>query len=163
MATPGHSWLYIEQAINSCMDTPSLVRQHCFCGLLKESSFSNMYCTCLQGSRKISVGATKQFGCSAQQALQECGRVVEDPSEVAKAEGLLRPSVHGLWGPSADWQVSIIYNLCDKLSNTPSERLMGSWTPEGKLSCWCHVNGCCCHFVPLRTLWLKCNLLCNRD
>lgn len=68
----------------------------------------------VQGAQQISVGATKQFGLSPEEALQECGRGVTDPEEVAQAEGLLRPKAEGLWSPAASWQVN------------PSA---GSWNP----------------------------------
>ena len=60
----------------------------------------------VQGAQQISVGATKQFGLSPEEALQECGRGVTDPGEVAQAEGLLRPKAEGLWSPAASWQVN---------------------------------------------------------
>lgn len=62
-------------------------------------------CT-VQGANQISVGATKQYGYTAEQALRECGRAVTETAEVADAESLLRPAAQGLWTPSSDWQVS---------------------------------------------------------
>lgn len=59
----------------------------------------------VQGGQQISVGATKQFGFTAEQALQECGRQVTDAEEVAQAEALLRPRAEGLWDPASSWQV----------------------------------------------------------
>lgn len=59
----------------------------------------------VQGAQQISVGATKQFGLSPEEALQECGRGVTDPGEIAQAESLLRPKAEGLWSPAASWQV----------------------------------------------------------
>ena len=59
----------------------------------------------VQGGQQISVGATKQFGFTAEQALQECGRQVTDAQEVAQAEALLRPRAEGLWDPASSWQV----------------------------------------------------------
>ena len=60
----------------------------------------------VQGGQLISVGATKQFGFTAEQALQECGRPVTDGEEVAQAEALLRPRAQGLWSPASSWQVT---------------------------------------------------------
>lgn len=62
----------------------------------------------VQGGQQISVGATKQFGFTAQQALHECGRQVTDSEEMAQAEALLRPRAEGLWDPASSWQVSIL-------------------------------------------------------
>ena len=59
----------------------------------------------VQGRQQISVGATKQFGFTADQALQECGRQVTDAQEVAQAEALLRPRAEALWDPASSWQV----------------------------------------------------------
>ena len=59
----------------------------------------------VQGGQQISVGATKQFGFTADQALQECGRQVTDAQEVAQAEALLRPRAEALWDPASSWQV----------------------------------------------------------
>ena len=61
----------------------------------------------VQGGQQISVGATKQFGFTAEQALQECGRQVTDGGEVLRAEALLRPRAEGLWDPASSWQVSM--------------------------------------------------------
>ena len=66
----------------------------------------------VQGGQQICVGATKQFGFTAQQALQECGRQVTDPEEMAQAEALLRPRAEGLWDPASSWQVGILAFLC---------------------------------------------------
>lgn len=60
----------------------------------------------VQGGQQISVGATKQFGFTAEQALQECGRQVTDDEEVAQAEALLRPRAESLWDPASSWQVT---------------------------------------------------------
>lgn len=62
----------------------------------------------VQGGQQICVGATKQFGFTAQQALQECGRQVTDSGEMAQAEALLRPRAEGLWDPASFWQVSVL-------------------------------------------------------
>lgn len=62
----------------------------------------------VQGGQQICVGATKQFGFTAQQALQECGRKVTDSEEMAQAEALLRPRAEGLWDPASSWQVSVL-------------------------------------------------------
>lgn len=67
----------------------------------------------VQGGQQICVGATRQFGFTAQQALQECGRPVTDSGEMAQAEALLRPRAEGLWDPASSWQVSIFaFVLC---------------------------------------------------
>ena len=65
----------------------------------------------VQGGQQISVGATKQFGFTAEQALQECGRRVTDAGEVAQAEALLRPRAEGLWDPASSWQVSSLASV----------------------------------------------------
>ena len=72
----------------------------------------------VQGGCQISVGATKQFGFTAQQALQECGRQVTDPQEVLQAEALLRPRAEGLWEPASSWQVipTLLAQGCRKTS-----------------------------------------------
>ena len=59
----------------------------------------------VQGGQQISVGATKQFGWTPQQALQQCGRRVTDAEEVQQAEALLRPRAEGLWEPASSWSV----------------------------------------------------------
>ncbi len=59
----------------------------------------------VQGRQHISVGATKQFGLSPEQALQECGRQVTDAEEVQQAEQVLKPKAEALWSPAASWQV----------------------------------------------------------
>ena len=66
----------------------------------------------VQGEQQISVGATKQFGFTAEQALQECGRQVTDAAEVAQAEALLRPRAEGLWDPVSSWQVKSLFGVC---------------------------------------------------
>lgn len=60
----------------------------------------------VQGGQQISVGATKQFGVTPEQALQECGRRVTQSGELAQAEKLLRPKAEALWSPTSTWQVA---------------------------------------------------------
>ncbi|KAL0035211.1 hypothetical protein WJX79_006153 [Trebouxia sp. C0005] len=60
----------------------------------------------VQGGQQISVGATKQFGITPEQALQECGRRVTQSGEIAQAETLLRPKAEALWSPASTWQVA---------------------------------------------------------
>lgn len=58
-----------------------------------------------RGCREVVVGATKRYGLTPQQALQECGRVVEDwTSRNAAKRGLL-PKAAQLWEPLRGWQV----------------------------------------------------------
>ena len=58
-----------------------------------------------RGCREVVVGATKRYGLTPQQALQECGRAVEDwPSRNAAKRGLL-PKAAQLWEPLRGWQV----------------------------------------------------------
>lgn len=61
----------------------------------------------VQGGQQVAVGATKRFGFTAEQALQECGRQVTNVGEVAQAEALLRPRAEGLWDPASTWQVTM--------------------------------------------------------
>ena len=37
--------------------------------------------------------------------LQDCGRVVDSPEEVALAAGFLHPAIAGVWAPAAAWQL----------------------------------------------------------
>ena len=62
----------------------------------------------VQGGQQISVGATKQFGVTPEQALEECGRQVTQPDELAQAESLLRPKAEALWSPASTWQVCLL-------------------------------------------------------
>ena len=62
----------------------------------------------VQGGQQISVGATKQFGVTPEQALQECGRRVTQSGELAQAEKLLRPKAEALWSPTSTWQVCLL-------------------------------------------------------
>ncbi len=62
----------------------------------------------VQGGQQISVGATKQFGVTPEQALQECGRRVTQSDELAQAESLLRPKAEALWSPASTWQVRLL-------------------------------------------------------
>ena len=62
----------------------------------------------VQGGQQISVGATKQFGITPEQALQECGRRVTQSGEIAQAETLLRPKAEALWSPASTWQVCLL-------------------------------------------------------
>ena len=73
----------------------------------------------VQGGCQISVGATKQFGFTAQQALQDCGRQVTDAQEILRAEALLRPRAEGLWEPASSWQVMSTL-FCARSHSTPS-------------------------------------------
>eukprot|EP00891_Asterochloris_glomerata_P002033 jgi/Astpho2/2033/Aster-x0499 len=58
-----------------------------------------------RGCREVVVGATKRYGLTPQQALQECRRVVEDwTSRNAAKRGLL-PKAAQLWEPLRGWQV----------------------------------------------------------
>jgi hypothetical protein len=62
----------------------------------------------VQGGQQISVGATKQFGVTPEQALQDCGRRVTQPGELAQAENLLRPKAEALWSSASTWQVCLL-------------------------------------------------------
>ena len=62
----------------------------------------------VQGGQQISVGATKQFGVTPEQALHECGRQVTQSGELAQAESLLRPKAEALWSPASTWQVGLL-------------------------------------------------------
>ena len=62
----------------------------------------------VQGGQQISVGATKQFGVTPEEALQECGRRVTQSDELAQAENLLRPKAEALWSPASTWQVCLL-------------------------------------------------------
>ena len=62
----------------------------------------------VQGGQQISVGATKQFGVTPEQALAECGRQVTQPDELTQAESLLRPKAEALWSPASTWQVCLL-------------------------------------------------------
>ena len=58
-----------------------------------------------RGCREVVVGATKRYGLTPQQALQECGRPVADwASRNAAKRGLL-PKAAQLWEPLRGWQV----------------------------------------------------------
>ena len=58
-----------------------------------------------RGCSEVVVGATKRYGLTPQQALQECGRAVEDwTSRNAAKRGLL-PKAAQLWEPLRGWQV----------------------------------------------------------
>ena len=85
----------------------------------------------VQGGQQISVGATKQFGFTAEQALQECGRQVTDAKEVAQAEALLRPRAEGLWDPASSWQVCHLASVFSVVTQRHSYSTM---------QCVCTIN-----------------------
>ncbi|KAL0055085.1 hypothetical protein WJX82_006839 [Trebouxia sp. C0006] len=66
----------------------------------------NTHANSQHGGQQISVGATKQFGVTPEEALQECGRRVTQSDELAQAENLLRPKAEALWSPASTWQVA---------------------------------------------------------
>ena len=58
-----------------------------------------------RGCREVVVGATKRYGLTPQEALQECGRVVEDWTSCNAAKRGLLPKAAQLWEPLRGWQV----------------------------------------------------------
>lgn len=54
-----------------------------------------------QGSSHLVAGATKRYGLSSRQALEECGRTVRDPPEAAAAAAELLPRAAAVWPPVA--------------------------------------------------------------
>lgn len=40
--------------------------------------------------------------------LQDCGRVVDAPEEVALAANFLHPAIAGVWAPAAAWQLEAV-------------------------------------------------------
>ncbi|KAL3149187.1 hypothetical protein ABBQ32_002016 [Trebouxia sp. C0010 RCD-2024] len=98
----------------------------------------------VQGGQQISVGAIKQFGFSAEQALQECGRQVTDAGEVAQAEALLRPRAEGLWDPASSWRVARVRSGVRALPQKTADGaipLTGKLPSSGNMHNWWIVGG----------------------
>lgn len=55
----------------------------------------------VQGGSHLVVGATKRYGLTGEQALQECGRAVESPDKTAAAAAELVPRAAAIWPPAA--------------------------------------------------------------
>ncbi len=71
-------------------------------------------CFCYtQGRCHLVVGATKRYGLSSQQALEECGRAVSDPDEVMAAAAELVPRAAGAWPPVARCAMLLSLRLQD--------------------------------------------------
>jgi glycine/D-amino acid oxidase-like deaminating enzyme len=59
------------------------------------------------GSGSLVVGATKRYGVTPEEALQQCGAaVVVDAGEAAAAADALLPAAAALWPPLAGWRVA---------------------------------------------------------
>ncbi|EIE18262.1 FAD dependent oxidoreductase [Coccomyxa subellipsoidea C-169] len=76
------------------------------------------------------VGATKRYGLSSQQALEECGRAVSDPDEVTAAAAELVPRAAGAWPPAARWEMVGVRSGVRAL---PPRSAQGSLPLAGKL------------------------------